>query len=884
MRDPEGFSRFYTYDAAGDLATYKDAEGATTHFTYAADHYLKSMEVASADGAAVTKVLENVWDGGRLVRQLDADGKEIKYEHDLTARRETFRDRDGNPTVYEYDLLSSRLKKLTVVPKDDPTHPRVTTYEYNEEKGWLERETGPDNNVTTYFCDPRYNRRWQSVTRRKPDGTSESLVTWFEHDRNNRLVKTTNPDNTFTTVVYNELGRQASVKDQSGRETKYEYDAKGNLKRTIYPDGKYEDNSYDDDGRRTSSTDRAVRTTFYKHDRVGRLTETLFAGGGKTTTTYDGVGRVLTQSRWLDATTKHTTTYRYEAEGKNRVVYVKDALGRETKQVFDEAGNLWKVTDAKHHTTVYEYDKDDRRVKTTYHDATFETTAYDGFGQVVAKTDQASRTTRFRYDAAGRLVKVIDAADKETTYGYETDKVGRRTKRTLPEGMSELFTYEDGRLKTRTDFNGKTTTYGFDELNRLVTKTPDASFGLAPVTYTYTAAGRRETMTDATGVTTYTYDARDRLLTKQAPQGTLTYTYDKLGNLKTVRSSNAEGVSVDYGYDELSRLSAVTDNRLAENNVTSYTYDEVGNLDSYTYGNGVKSAYTYNDLNRLTNLTMSKAAATLSSYAYTLGAAGNRESVTEAGGRKAVYTYDALYRLEGETVTGDAQGVNGAVGYDYDDAGNRLARTSTLPGVAAQKFTYDKNDRLTSDTYDANGSTKQSGGVAYVYDWENRLSSVGDGAVTYQYDGDGNRVAKTVGGVTTTYLVDANSLTGYAQVAEELQGGQVVRQYTYGHDLVSQRQLLGGQWSLSYYGYDGHGSVRTLTDAAGAVTDTYTYDAFGSLTAATGGTPNEYLYAGERFDPETGLYHLRARQMSPHADRPVLVDGLFRRAQRRPGQ
>lgn len=75
--------------------------------------------------------------------------------------------------------------------------------------------------------------------------------------------------------------------------------------------------------------------------------------------------------------------------------------------------------------------------------------------------------------------------------------------------------------------------------------------------------------------------------------------------------------------------------------------------------------------------------------------------------------------------------------------------------------------------------------------------------------------------MTTTYLVDPNSPTSYSQVVEELQGGQVVRQYTYGSDLISQRQLINGQWTLSYYGYDGHGSVRFLTDASGAVTDTY---------------------------------------------------------------
>src|SRR5208282_5489152 len=43
------------------------------------------------------------------------------------------------------------------------------------------------------------------------------------------------------------------------------------------------------------------------------------------------------------------------------------------------------------------------------------------------------------------------------------------------------------------------------------------------------------------------------------------------------------------------------------------------------------------------------------------------------------------------------------------------------------------------------------------------------------------------------------------------------------------------------YGYDGHGSVRQLTNAAGTVTDGYDYDAFGNLINQTGSTPNNYL-------------------------------------------
>jgi RHS repeat-associated protein len=43
------------------------------------------------------------------------------------------------------------------------------------------------------------------------------------------------------------------------------------------------------------------------------------------------------------------------------------------------------------------------------------------------------------------------------------------------------------------------------------------------------------------------------------------------------------------------------------------------------------------------------------------------------------------------------------------------------------------------------------------------------------------------------------------------------------------------------------------------VTDTYDYDAFGNLIHSTGTTPNNYLFAGEQFDPELGLYYNRAR-------------------------
>jgi len=61
--------------------------------------------------------------------------------------------------------------------------------------------------------------------------------------------------------------------------------------------------------------------------------------------------------------------------------------------------------------------------------------------------------------------------------------------------------------------------------------------------------------------------------------------------------------------------------------------------------------------------------------------------------------------------------------------------------------------------------------------------------------------------------------------------------------------------------------VRQLYDASGTVTDTYDYDAYGNTISSTGSTSNVYLYRGEQFDPDLGLYYLRARYYNPGTGR-----------------
>jgi len=168
----------------------------------------------------------------------------------------------------------------------------------------------------------------------------------------------------------------------------------------------------------------------------------------------------------------------------------------------------------------------------------------------------------------------------------------------------------------------------------------------------------------------------------------------------------------------------------------------------------------------------------------------------------------------------------------------------------------------------ANGNPIGSGGDSYQYQPLDRLVSRDNGAVLLGYNGDGARVKKTVGGTTTFYLVDDRNLTGHAEVVEEHQsvnGGAatLTAVYTHGLDLIAQRRA----GSVRYFSYDGHGSTRLLADPSGAVTDTYLYDAYGTLLTSTGSTPNDYLYCGEQFDPDLGMYYLRARFYQPQTGR-----------------
>jgi RHS repeat-associated protein len=128
--------------------------------------------------------------------------------------------------------------------------------------------------------------------------------------------------------------------------------------------------------------------------------------------------------------------------------------------------------------------------------------------------------------------------------------------------------------------------------------------------------------------------------------------------------------------------------------------------------------------------------------------------------------------------------------------------------------------------------------------------------------------------VVTEYLVDTSGPLSQV-VVEGPTVGEVGALYVRGDDLLAVVRPAGGGGGgevVRYPHADGLGSVRALTDEAGAVTDRYDYEAFGQLAAREGTDPQPYLFAGESLDPNSGWYYNRARWMDPSVGRFGSVD------------
>ena len=173
-----------------------------------------------------------------------------------------------------------------------------------------------------------------------------------------------------------------------------------------------------------------------------------------------------------------------------------------------------------------------------------------------------------------------------------------------------------------------------------------------------------------------------------------------------------------------------------------------------------------------------------------------------------------------------------------------------------------------------------------IWDPLNRLTAVQTPTVSvqYRYDAFGRRIARSVttasGTTEVRYLFDGQNV----RAEQDATGTWTAANVHAGLDQMLLRDdFAAGQ---SYYLHaDALGSTLALSDANGAVVETYRYSAYGQVAIydvnlnplpSGPGTPAlcPYLFTGRDYEPELGLYNYRARSYDPGLGRFISRDPL----------
>lgn len=353
----------------------------------------------------------------------------------------------------------------------------------------------------------------------------------------------------------------------------------------------------------------------------------------------------------------------------------------------------------------------------------------------IVNGQQAQVTTHATYDDAGSVVNVVDANGRTTSFGYDSDDA-LVTNTTLPQtkGVSHVTqTFNDantGLAIGQLDQNTQGTGLSYDSAGRVIAQV--FSNGGSPqnvATLTYPSANE----TDLTSYQNGGIAGASRVIvdgfgrTSQSVQENISTetTYDAQGRVYSVTNphaptpSSTDGTTI-YSYDELGRVHTVTS---PLGKVTTYQY--AGNTETITDPLGHSRSYTQDVFGDLTSVL--------------------EPDLTGALNWGSVYNYDGLGRLKRIDQTG---GVSDQTQwrtrlFSYDGAGNLQSQSSPEQGTTT--YCYDNAGNLLS--YLAGAASTQPSctpgagngySVAYGYDEDNRLTSkqiAGGTSYTYTFDG-----------------------------------------------------------------------------------------------------------------------------------------------------
>jgi RHS repeat-associated protein len=504
------------YDLAGNVVARVDGLGHVTSYGY--DALNRQVTVTDSLLNVVTTGYDAV---GNVTRTVDQLGFATTTSYDALNRPVTIQDANGLISTVSYDANSNVIARV-----DGLGH--ATTYAFDalnrqvtvlDSRGFV-TTTGYDAvGNTTLVVDSDGNR------------------TTMSFDGDNRLTQQADPFNNLSTMAYDAASRLTSTTDRDGRRRDFQYDLDNRQTTVIW-----------------NVAGNPVNTLTYSFDGAGNM---LTAGdiNGTYTMTYDGLNRQVT----VQGPFNTTLTLTCDAAG-NRTLR-QDSLGGTTSYSFDMLNRLATVQfggasqtplrvdlaytarsqlatitrfsdlagSTKIGSSAFSYDPG-MRMTTMIHANSGGTPlatyawSYDGANRLTTEKLNSNAPMTYSYDLTNQLTTVQSSYGTQT-YGY--DATGNRTntgyQTTLANEVTSdgtwtyTFDSEGNLVKKSKGAGAETWTFGYDNLNHLVTaidKSTDGGTTIAVATYTYDVFGDRLEADDwATGGTTtitrFAYDGQD---------------------------------------------------------------------------------------------------------------------------------------------------------------------------------------------------------------------------------------------------------------------------------------------------------------------------------------------------------------------------------------
>jgi RHS repeat-associated protein/uncharacterized delta-60 repeat protein len=773
---------------------------------------------------------------------------------------------EHHKTKYVYDSMGRKVGQILPPEQDLSNHSaQYTTYAYDQ-AGHLRTETDETWGLTSprLRMEYEYDGLGRQTLSESRDALTDTLLGQTRTDYlGNEIAKSTDGRGIVTTFsydytsipgakiestqigaqkmsskIFNSLGELTSATEYQNaslrRTTTYQYDDIGRVTKTIQPS--------------VAGLAPDARSMSYSYDKVGNMLSETDALGHVSSTTYDAQNRKLTETLPApgDGSPPASSTFVYthgvlasmKDPNGNATTYTYDALDR----VLTESTRVWLNPN-----------QTDVLVATSYD--------YDAVGNVKHIIDRNGQIHGFDYDNLNRLRSEYPFADfprDDTSISYSYDQQGRITS-----------TNSERIAVTGSQFQ-------YDALGRVVESvTGDATEML----YSYDLSGNRTKLITKWGGNVdntiyYDYNSLNYLQNILQVSGSganqlvkgLNFKYFLNGEMTRSFRYNAGTVNASTGNITLSSPVGGTKNPTA--GIQVHNYDAAGRLTSLTFGAETGTSYSYDAVDRITNMTVFGV-----SRGYTYDDTDQLKQSTGSGASGS-YTYDSNFNRtsnNSQIGAGNRLKSDGQWNYTYDGNGNLLSKMNfagTDPaklGDIKVSYTYDFRNlltKVTTSTYIATGDHRHVAITEYWHNTDGRVTGQfvdpGDGSwsnVEYAYDGPNAVLA--IGGadnppLTTRYLYGLNE--------DEI--------------LAWDTKLPGSSTFTGYWLMGDHqGSIRREIKDNGTIGRRIDYDEFGNILGDKGFGPSpDNKYTGQIWYDSVKMYDYGARFYDPTTGRFINED------------